>query len=79
MLLSRNFDWVLLGGMLVLAAASLLSLFSLNPTLFSRQLVWYAIAILIITFGSRLDWRSIIGNVYFRKGLYWFSDRKSVV
>jgi rod shape determining protein RodA len=71
--LFRGFDWVLLGGIFVLAAASLLSLFSSDVTLFSRQIVWYSLAFLIIVGGSRLDWQSIVSQAYFRKGLYWFS------
>ncbi|OGG40747.1 hypothetical protein A2116_00415 [Candidatus Jorgensenbacteria bacterium GWA1_49_17] len=69
----RNFDWVLLGGILVLAAASLLSLFSSSTALFYRQLVWYVAAIIVIVGGSRFDWRGIVSQTYFRQGLYWFS------
>ncbi|MBI4034149.1 MAG: FtsW/RodA/SpoVE family cell cycle protein [Candidatus Brennerbacteria bacterium] len=69
----RGFDWVLLGGIAVLAAASLLSLYSLDITLFSRQVVWWSLAAIVIVGGSRLDWRGIIGQDYFRKGLYWLS------
>ncbi len=69
----RNFDWVLLGGILVLAAASLLSLFSSSTALFYRQLAWYVAALVVILGGSRLDWQGIISRDYFRQGLYWFS------
>jgi len=66
----RNFDWVLLGALGILAAASLVTLLSSNALLFSRQLVWYALAFLVIMLGSRLDWRGFIGQPYFRYGLY---------
>ncbi len=71
--LFRGFDWPLLGGILILALASLLSLFSSDITLFSKQLVWYIAAVIIIVGGSRLDWRVIINEPVFRKGLYWLS------
>ncbi|MFH0712808.1 MAG: FtsW/RodA/SpoVE family cell cycle protein [Candidatus Jorgensenbacteria bacterium] len=69
----RNFDWVLLGGIIVLAAASLLSLSSSSTALFYRQLIWYVMAVAVIVGGSRFDWRSIVSQTYFRQGLYWFS------
>jgi rod shape determining protein RodA len=69
----KGFDWILLGGVLTLAAASLLSLYSSDATLFSRQLVWYTLAVLIIIGGSRFDWRVIISKTTFRRGLYWLS------
>lgn len=66
----RKFDWVLLGALGVLAAASLVTLLSSNALLFSRQLVWYALAFLVIVLGSRLDWRGLINQPQFRYGLY---------
>jgi len=69
----RNFDWILLGGVLFLGAAGLVSLASSNVDFFWRQLVWYGLALLIIFFGSQLDWRFIIGQGWFRYGLYWLS------
>lgn len=68
----RKFDWLLFGSLLILAAASLTSLSSSNPELFSRQLVWFSLAFLIILAGFRLDWRRLIRQAYFRYGLYWF-------
>jgi len=56
-----------------LGAASLVSLLSSDPVLFSRQLIWYAAALVVILAGSRLDWHFIINEPVFRKGLYWFS------
>lgn len=71
--LFKNFDWILLGGVAVLAAASLVSLAGSSTVLFWRQLIWYLLAFLIILAGSRFDWRSIIGQFYFRQGFYWVS------
>ena len=69
----RDFDWIILGLVLFLGAASLVSLASSNTTFFWRQLVWYALSIIVIAFGSRLDWRWLIGRDWFRYGLYVFS------
>lgn len=69
----RNFDWVLLGGLLVLTFASLVILSSSAPDLFKRQAVWYFLAFLIIIFGSHLNWRWIISHRWFFLGFYWFT------
>lgn len=69
----RNFDWVLLGAVAFLACASLVMLYSYNQTYFFRQLAWYSIAFCIIIFGSRIDWRSLTSQTWFRYGLYWLS------
>ncbi len=69
----KNFDWLLFGGILILAAVSLTSLAALNTNLFLRQRSWYLLAILIILLGSRLDWHRIISKTVFRHGLYWLS------
>lgn len=66
----RDFDWIILGLILFLGAASLVSLSSSDTTFFWRQLVWYALSILVIAFGSRLDWRWLISQNWFRYGLY---------
>ncbi|MEK7542882.1 MAG: FtsW/RodA/SpoVE family cell cycle protein [Patescibacteria group bacterium] len=69
----RYFDWVLIGGLALLAAASLLSLASSDSELFSRQLIWYVIAFAVIISGSFIDWRWLGSQVWFRYGLYGFS------
>jgi len=69
----RKFDWILFSALLALAAASLTILASINAVLFSRQLVWYALAFLVILLGSRLDWRGLIREPVFRYGVFWFS------
>lgn len=75
----RNFDWVLLAGLLVFAAASLVSLASSGITFFWRQLIWYILAFVIILGSIRLDWRGLIRQSWFRYGLYWFGIMLLVV
>lgn len=70
---SRHLDWGIIVGLVVLAAASLVSLASANIAFFWRQLIWYGIGFLIILVGSRFDWRWMGGQRWFRYGLYWVS------
>ena len=70
---SKHLDWGIIGGLCVIAAASLVSLASANVAFFWRQLIWYAVGFTIILAGSRFDWRWIGGQAWFRQGLYWVS------
>ncbi|MEK7086867.1 MAG: FtsW/RodA/SpoVE family cell cycle protein [Patescibacteria group bacterium] len=72
-------DWLLVGGLIIFAAASLVSLASSNFKFFSRQLIWYVFSFIIIIFGSRLHWRWFLAQPWFRFGLYWFSVTLLVV
>ncbi len=67
----RNFDWLLMACLVFFAAASLVSLASLNTSFFHRQLIWYFISFLIIIFGSFIDWRWLLAEGWFRHGFYW--------
>lgn len=67
---TRHLDWGLLAGLFVLASASLVSLASSNIAFFWRQLIWYVIALLVIFAGSRMDWRWLGSQSWFRYGLY---------
>ncbi len=69
----KKFDWALLGAFCILVAGSLVSLASSNQTFFIRQLVWVALALIIIFFGSRIDWRWFGTQQWFRYGLYGVS------
>ncbi len=73
MLFSRlqKLDWALVGGFMVLAAVSLLTLASYDRTFFLRQLIWYGVAFVIIIFGSRLPWSWLLRWSAFRYGAYW--------
>ncbi|MGC9603470.1 MAG: FtsW/RodA/SpoVE family cell cycle protein [Minisyncoccia bacterium] len=69
----RNLDWVLMGALLFLAAASLVSLASYDMNFFWRQFVWYAAAFIVIFFCSGLNWSWLLRWQVFRYGLYWVS------
>ena len=66
----RNFDWLLLAGVMILGTASLVSLASSNIDLFWKQFYWYILALVMIFFGSRIDWRWLISQFWFRYGFY---------
>ena len=69
----RNFDWVLFGGLCLVACAGMLSLASTNMQLFWKQSLWYGIALLIILFGAVFDWKWLLSQTWFRWGVYGFS------
>lgn len=69
----RNFDWALIGALLVLTTASLLTLASSGGVFFKRQIVWYVISFFVIFIGSQIDWRLLVSRQWFRSGLYFFS------
>jgi len=69
----RNFDWVLLGLVVVLASMSLVTLFSVSSFYFSKQVIWFVLGLLIIIFGSQLNWQWLFTQPWFRYGFYWFS------
>jgi rod shape determining protein RodA len=71
MLRLKQFDWALVAGLGVLAAASLVSLASSSIGQFWRQLLWYGVGFFIIIVGSRLNWRWIGSQAWFRYSLYF--------
>lgn len=66
-------DWVLIGFIGILAAISLVTLASLSPDHFRRQVFWYVIFAFIVFLGSYVDWRWLAGQSWFRQGFYWVS------
>lgn len=68
----RGFDWVLFSIVLLLGGMGLVSLASISPEFFQRQLVWYSLAIPVIFLGSQLNWQWFFTQKWFRQGLYWF-------
>lgn len=66
----KKFDWWLMGALLVLAGASLLSLFSTNPNLFRYQLIWYGLAFLIIFLAVKINWRWLTTQNWFLFSFY---------
>lgn len=69
----RNFDWIFLVCLGVVACAGLLSLASTSYTLFWKQLLWYGISIFIILLGGAIDWKWILSQSWFQWGVYGFS------
>ncbi len=67
----RKFDWALTFGIFIFALASLTLLASYDMTFFWKQFVWYIFAFLIIFFGSKINWRWLISQSWFRYGFYW--------
>jgi len=56
-------DWWLLVILLILAGASLISIYSIQTNLFYYQLLWFCLGFLIILITSQINWR-------------WFATRK---
>lgn len=69
----RDLDWPLNFGILFLFGAGLLSLASTAPDLFWMQLVWGAIAAVIVLAVSRIDWRPFVNHKRFLWSIYIFS------
>lgn len=60
----------MMGALLVVAAASLVTLSSIAPDFFLRQLLWYLLGLGIIAGAAAVDWRWLGGERWFRIGLY---------
>jgi rod shape determining protein RodA len=69
----RKIDWWLMSALLVLAGASLLSLFSTQPALFHSQLLWYGLGFLIIFLAAKINWRWLITQNWFLFSFYWLT------
>jgi len=66
-------DWFLNGALIVLAAASLLTIFSVAENLFLTQAAWFAIGFGIIFLGARIDWRTIQNYRWMIFGFYFLT------
>lgn len=69
----KKFDWILFGGIIVLALASLLSLYSIDEGLFQRQIIWFFLAFVIILASLFIPWPQLGSRNWFRYSIYWFS------
>ncbi|MEK7479333.1 MAG: FtsW/RodA/SpoVE family cell cycle protein [Patescibacteria group bacterium] len=69
----RKFDWWLLMGVALIAAMSLVSLFSFEREFFLRQALWYLLFFIIVFLGSQVHWRFLVGQAWFRQIFYWCS------
>lgn len=74
-MVSRGFkqDWFLNGTIAILAAFSLLILRSATPALFWTQMVWFAVAAVIIAWFSHIDWRPFLSYRWLILSLYVIS------
>lgn len=66
----RHFDWKLLGALAVVGGAGLVTLASIAPEFFFRQLLWYGLAIAVMVAAAAIDWRWLGGERWFRFGFY---------
>lgn len=66
----RSLDWVLNFSALFIAAASLLSLASINKNFFYRQLVWFSLGLIFIFVISQVDWRPFVNYRWVIFGIY---------
>lgn len=69
----RLLDWKLMGALAVIAVASGVTLASIAPAFFLRQLVWYGLAFLAVLVGALIDWRWLAAEWWFRYGIYGVS------
>ncbi|MDP3052465.1 MAG: FtsW/RodA/SpoVE family cell cycle protein [bacterium] len=69
----KKLDWWLIGALIFMAAASLISLSSTKPALFQIQLIWYALSFLIIFFAAKINWRWLITQNWFLLSFYWLT------
>lgn len=68
-----GFDWLIFGFFLFFAAVSLVSLASIDTFFFNRQVIWFALALIIVLFGSQINWPWFFTQKWFRYGFYWTS------
>jgi len=66
----RRFDWSLNFSLLILAVASLLTIYSIDGDNFYPQLLWFILAALIIFFFLQLDWRPLVNYRWVIFGIY---------
>lgn len=69
----KYFDWTLLSLVAVLFIISTISLASISGYYFSKQIVWMALALLIIFLGSQVNWGWLFTQSWLCRGFYWIS------
>lgn len=69
----KELDFILLFLVLSIATIGLLSINSSNPGLFSRQLIFIIIGVILMFFVSFIDWRAFRENPYLILIMYFFS------
>lgn len=66
----KRHDWYLNGAVLFLAVASLTILSSVNINIFWQQLVWFLIALGLITVFSAIEWRPLVNYKWVIVSIY---------
>jgi len=66
-------DWVLNGAIFLLLGASVVMLSSISVDLFTQQIIWSIVAVLVILFLAYIDWRVLIAYRWIIAGIYFFS------
>ena len=69
----KRMDWVINVSLLILATASLLTIYSINYDNFIQQAAWFGLAGILILFFSQLDWRPLIIYRWMTLSVYLFS------
>lgn len=69
----RDFDWLLLGCVTILASMGLVTLASIDTIFFFRQVLWFVLAFFVIIGCSRIRWQWLFTQSWFRYGFYWVS------
>lgn len=69
----QRLDWPVIIAILILMAASLLSLYSIDQIFFWRQFYWYLLFLAVILTSFLFNWGGFIYQPWFRQGIYWFS------
>src|SRR5262249_21153997 len=71
--LFKRQDWVLNGAIFGLLALSLLMLYSISTSVFSQQLIWVLLGIILIFLFAQIDWRALIAFRWIIASIYLFS------
>src|SRR3989338_199411 len=56
----KNNDWYLNGAIILLAIASFVILYSIRAEFFWKQAIWFIVAIVVVFWFSRVDWRPLV-------------------
>ncbi len=69
----KELDFILLFSVLVITTIGILSIYSSNPNLYTRQIIFVVAGFFVMFLASFLDWRSFRENSYFILFLYGLS------
>ncbi len=69
----KELDYVLIFSALLISAIGILSIYSSNPALYVRQMIFVAVGFVVMFFVSFIDWRSFRENSYVILVVYFLS------